>query len=234
MVDIHCHILPDIDDGPADLETSVAMCRIAASDGIRTIVATPHVNTTLYPVAEITRRVEQLNSQLQKNNIPVEILPGADVSSLIDPALLKAYTINATRYILIEFPHTHLPRNAREIVFNFTINGFWPIITHPERNPSIMQDPNLLEQLVDANGLVQITADSLTGIFGMDIEECARFLLRKKMVHFIATDAHSDDYRKPILSKALEVAGKIIGREQAINLVTVNPTSVIKGEAINA
>lgn len=234
MIDIHCHILPGIDDGATDLECALAMCRIAAADGIRKIVATPHINTTLTPAGEITDRIAQLNDQLTAGGLPLEILAGADVSARIDPALLSPYAINGTNYILIEFPHTHLPRNAGEIVFQFTINGFRPIITHPERNPSILQDPRLLFALTDAGCLVQITASSLTGEFGLGIEECARYLVKKKVVHFLATDAHSPDYRRPVLSEALEKAGKLIGREQAARLVTTNPTAVLAGEPINA
>lgn len=233
MIDIHCHILPGIDDGPKDIRESVAMARIAAEDGIKKIVATPHLKTDIYPPTEITDRVVQLNERVAKEGIDIEILPGADVSVLLDPSLLKAYCINKTDYILVEFPHTHLPSNSLDLLFNFSVNGFVPIITHPERNISIMQNPELLFQLLDANALVQITASSIAGGFGPEIQECSLYLLKKGVVDIIATDAHSSEWRRPNLTKGLDVAERIIGKEKALQLVTINPGAVIAGEPID-
>lgn len=232
MIDIHCHILPGIDDGPSDIEESVEMARMAARDGITKIVATPHLKQEVYHSAEITIRVRQLNSRLKKDNIPVTILPGADVFALLDPRLLFEFSINHTNYILIEFPHSHLPKTAKEILYRLVINGFRPIITHPERNPSILRNPDLLFHLLDGNSFVQITAGSLTGGFGRNEQECARYLLKKGVVDFIASDAHGVEYRPPVLSHALEAAAKIIGRKEAEKLVFANPEAVVEGKRL--
>ncbi len=130
MIDIHCHILPGIDDGPSGIGESIQMARIAAEDGITTIVATPHVKDTVHPVSAIKKGVADLNRHLQALDIPVKVLPGADVNAFLNPSLIKDYTIGETNYILIEFPHTHIPQNAKDILFNISLQGLLPIITH--------------------------------------------------------------------------------------------------------
>lgn len=232
MIDIHCHILPEIDDGPSDMFESIEMSRIAAMDGISTVVATPHIKNRLYPAELIGGKVAELNNRIAGEGISLEVLQGADVNALIDPGLLKSYTINGTGYVLIEFPHSHLPANAREIIFRLIVDGFQPILTHPERNGSVLRDPSLLFRLVESGILVQITADSLSGGFGPEVQRCAIFLLEKGVVSFIASDAHSSIGRRPELSGGLKVAEKILGRERAWKLVSTNPEAVISGVTV--
>jgi len=234
LIDIHCHILPGIDDGPADIVESVEMARTAYRDGITMIVATPHISEKLLPAGEIAAGVDALNHRLRDQHIPVTVLRGADVNAFIDPALLANYVVQGTNYILVEFPHSHLPIRARSILFNMTVQGFRPIITHPERNPSIIGNPGLLLDLLDSNSLVQITADSLTGEFGAEAQQCAFYLLERGVVSLIATDAHSNSWRRPILSQGLRVAGDRIGGERASKLVTENPQAVISGSPLYA
>lgn len=173
-----------------------------------------------------------LNGRLAREEIPVTVLGGGDVSSLFLPPDPTPYTLHNGPYILIEFPHSHLPANAGELLFNLSISGFIPIITHPERNLGVVRKPERLLDLIDSNIKVQLTADSLTGLFGKDVAACARFLLKKKIVHFLATDAHSPDYRRPILTKGLKIAGQILGKEEALKLVTTNPAAVIEGRRL--
>jgi protein-tyrosine phosphatase len=232
MIDLHCHILPGIDDGPVDMQTSIDMARIAAEDGIETIVATPHIKDILHSTFKLGALVFRLNNHLEHQNIPVNVLLGADVFALLNPSCLKDYTINNSRYILIEFPHNYLPSNSKEILFALAMQGFCPIITHPERNLAIMKKVDLLLDMLHSNVLVQITAGSLTGEFGRDEQACANYLLQKDAVHFIATDAHSTDIRRPVLSDGLKRAEKIIGKERAKKLVCDNPGAVLKDESI--
>jgi len=234
VIDIHCHILPGIDDGPSDMKESIQMAEIAAGDGITKIVATPHIKNTLHPVSSIRNSIAQLNKRLVDLGISIEIIQGADVNAMLDVSLLKGYTINNTHYILVEFPHSHLPNSMREVLFKMMVQGYHPIITHPERNVSVLKDPRVLFELINGGVLAQITADSITGTFGVDIQECSRYLLKKNMIRFIATDAHSSHHRKPILSQGLKAAEKIIGKEEARRLVTVNPETVIEGRSLRA
>ncbi len=233
MIDLHCHILAAIDDGPAGMEQSIAMARIAAADGISRIAATPHIKNTLHPPDIIRKGVARLNAALAERRISVEIVPGAEVYAVLDPLLLDGYRLNNSRYILIEFPHTHLPRTAGSLLFQLAARGFKPIIGHPERNPSIIRNPDLLLNLLDSNVLAQITAGSLTGDFGPRVMECACYLLEQGAVSFLGTDAHSLKHRPPILSKGVNIAAGIIGRQKAMALVTSNPEAVLTGKPVS-
>jgi protein-tyrosine phosphatase len=230
MIDLHCHILPGIDDGAKSAKESVRMARVAAKDGITHIVATPHIRDTLHPVNFLKQYVTKFNEALLKWQIPVEILYGADVYAMLPPKQVRRYAINNTQYILIEFPYTHIPANATDILFNFKMQDLVPIITHPERIPSVIRNPETLFPLLSGDVYVQITADSLTGNFGEQIQECAFYLLQKGGGHFIASDAHSATVRGPVLSEAVKVAGKIVGKEKARMLVEDNPLAVISGK----
>jgi protein-tyrosine phosphatase len=209
------------------------MAMIAAANGITRIVATPHVTELREEdLVRFADGIKNLKACLEERAIPVELLGGAEVSAFLDPARLKDYTINKTRYILIEFPRTHTPKKANEIVFNFVVAGYRPIIVHPERNSSVIRDPGILFDMVDSGGLVQITADSLTGRFGPNEQACAAYILRKGLVSFMSSDAHSANGRPPVLSKGLEMASSIIGKKRALALVTVNPEAVIRGKQL--
>ena len=232
MIDIHCHILHGIDDGPQSIEESTGMAKVALLDGITTIVATPHIKNTLIPPELIQEKIDELKRRLALDNIPVGILKGADVNAAISPAFLNNYTINGTKYILFEFPHTHIPVNARDLIFKAVTSGLHPIITHPERNPSIIKNPQLIADLAASGAFVQITAGSLTGDFGLDAKHCAIHLLKLRVVNFIATDAHSTSLRRPVLSEGLKVAEKILGADNACRLVMENPESVINGRPL--
>ena len=233
MIDLHCHILPGIDDGAKNAKESVSMARVAAKDGITHIVATPHIRETLHPVNFLKQYVTKFNEALQKLQVPVEILYGADVYAMLLPKEVRRYAINNTQYILIEFPYTHIPANASDILFNFKMQNLIPIITHPERIPSVIRNPETLFSLLSRDVYVQVTADSLTGNFGEQIQECAFYLLQKGAVHFIASDAHSATVRRPVLSEAVKVAEKIVGKEEARKLVEDNPLAVISGKHIH-
>jgi len=230
VIDIHCHILPQIDDGPSDIAESIEMAKIASHDGISAIVASPHVKERLYPANVIKENISLLNARLADLGIPITILFGAEVNAVLDAGYMRDYAIEGTNYILLEFPHTHLPKNAKSILFNMVLKGFNPIITHPERNPSIINNPDLLLNLLDANIFVQITAGSLAGDFGKDSRECAAYLLKEGAVTFIASDAHSANGRRPTLTPGLKIAEKIIGKEEAFHLVKTNPEAMLKSK----
>jgi len=230
MIDIHCHILPGIDDdGPPRLEDVLEMARIAAEDGIDQIVATPHVKETFHPPERIRDLVASFKDALRANAIQLEVFAGAEVGSMLNASLLPDYTLNGSNYVLLEFPHSHLPQNAVEIVFNAVLAGLVPIVPHPERNPSVVRRPDLLRDLVGAGALTQVTAGSLVGDFGPEAKACGQYLLENGLVHFLATDAHSTVRRRPVLSSGVKAAAKIIGEAAARRLVTDNPAAVVAG-----
>ena len=196
MIDLHCHILPGIDDGVSDIGEAVEMARIAAADGISKIVASPHIGgQTLTWKTEnghlseiIDEKIGHLKRSLSAEGIPVEIIRGGEVSAFLPPQTCELFTINGTAYLIVEFPHTHLPVNSRDGIFAMVVYGLRPIIAHPERNPSVIQNPEKLRELVQSGALVQITAASLTGEFGLESQACAIYLLQQQMVSFIASD----------------------------------------------
>jgi len=233
MIDLHCHILPSMDDGSSSMEESLAMARVAVADGIRTIVATPHVKNDIPAPDLIAEKIDALTSVLRQEGLCLDILSGGDVASVLPVDIVSRYTINRTDYILLEFPHSHLPANAEQTIFEWQLAGLHPIITHPERNPSILKHPENLKRLVEAGALVQVTASSLAGDFGVDPKACACHLITSGLVHFLASDGHSSQYRLPRLSEGLRVAGQLIGKEAATKLVEDNPAAVISGRRLD-
>jgi protein-tyrosine phosphatase len=239
MIDIHCHILPGIDDGAKDLQETLEMGKIAVADGITTIVATPHQQNGVYHNSSevILKNVETVTLALNSARIALEILPGADVYIDVKTAekIIRGdlMTINNTgRYFLLEFPAHTVPPNIDKIIFNLLLKNIIPILTHPERIIEVQENPNQVYELVLMGVFSQITAMSLTGGFGRQAEKCAKTLLKHNLAHIIASDAHSVDSRPPVLSEAVQVASRIVGKEYATDMVTTFPHHVIKGESI--
>ena len=236
MIDIHAHILPSIDDGPETIEESIELCKVAEEDGIKTIVATPHSKDGVYETksVEILKAVDTLNSQLKENRIDVKILPGAEIH--ISEGLVESIkngdvlTINnGGKFILFELPFVFIPPGTDKFIFNLKSNGIVPIIAHAERITAFQRKPELVDQLVKIGARVQINAHCLTKRAIPGERKCAEWLLKNRLVHFIASDVHSLNGRPPILSKALKNATRIIGEEGARALVYRNPELIING-----
>lgn len=232
MTDLHCHIIPGMDDGPSEMSESIEMARIAYADGIRRIVATPHVHNTDATPQSIRNAADALSAELRAQRVDVEILAGADVNVSLDPQLLGGYTINGSRYILIEFPHSHLPGNAADYVFALRSKGYVPVVTHPERNGTVLNDPVAVEGLVQSGALVQLTADSIVGNFGRDIEYCAHHLIRRGLCHVIASDAHSAGRRAPAIYDAFRMAASITGKTRALRMVVDTPEAIVNDQEV--
>lgn len=227
MIDIHCHILPEMDDGPETLETSLKMASMAAEDGIRAIIATPHTDGIRVNCESVRAGVDHLNRALQQHGVTLHILPGYEIPFHLVTALAHTHTLAKSNYLLIEFPHMYVPGDALTTISRLTGQGFIPVIAHPERNGGILRNPDLMEPLMEAGALSQLTASSITGDLGPDIQRCAHYLLRKNLVHFIATDSHSPSFRAPVLQKAHAVAVKLLGRAKADHLTTGNPEKIV-------
>jgi len=237
IIDLHCHILPGFDDGPQTMEESIRMCRIAYQDGIRTIVATPHTLNGVYQNGRLTtlNKVEELNSELRTyhSELTLRILPGSDVH-LCEATLEKvhqneALTIgDAGKYILIEFPPHAIPFQAERILFQLLARGLTPVISHPERNLEIGTRPGRYYEMIKMGCLGQVTAMSLTGDFGPKVKQWAENLLKHRLVHLIASDAHSGDGRPPILSAAVKAAARVVGKEEAMRMVNEHPKAILE------
>lgn len=241
MIDLHCHILPGLDDGAADIRESLGMAHLALGDGVDTVVATPHTLDGMYlnTREEICRAVESLRNELSRQKMDLRICPGADVH--LCPGLLqkieegKALTLNDTgRYMLLELPPQTIPDRVRDEVFALKLNGITPIITHPERHPVIQRDLQVLHELICAGALGQVTAMSITGDFGLPVLACARAMLELRLIHVIASDGHSPKIRPPLLSRALDAAEEILGNaEEAEQMVANTPAAILSGGPVD-
>ena len=239
MIDIHCHILPNMDDGPETLDETLEMCRMALADGTTTIVATPHQQDGIHNTSAdaILKNVHSVAALLKRSNLNLELLPGADVRVDVDTGEKigqgEILSLNNTkRYFLLEFPAHTIPPNMDRLIFNLLLKNIVPILTHPERIFEVQENPNRVYELVSMGVLSQITAMSVTGEFGSRARKCARMLLKHNLVHIIASDAHSADYRPPILSNAVKAVSRLLGEERAMDMVTTIPSQIIRGEPI--
>ncbi len=233
MIDLHCHLLPGIDDGPSELAASLAMARIAADDGIRTIACTPHIYPGLFEndSAGIVARVRDLQHRLQAEGIALELVVGADAH--LTPELLgrlqagTAPTLAGGRYFLLEPPHTVAPPRFAEAVFDFTSAGFVPVITHPERLTWIRQHYAAFAAMVRSGAWMQVTAGSLCGRFGKEAQYIGQKMLDDGFVHILATDAHDPRRRRPLLAEGRRAAEKRVGADEALRLVVERPQAVL-------
>lgn len=233
MIDLHCHILPGIDDGAPDLDTALAMATIAVSDGIEVLACTPHIYPGLYEnhQAGIRQSMEALQSALEQAGIPLKLVIGADVH--MDPNLLNGLrdgripSLNGSRYFLFEPPHHIAPVRLEESLFGLMVAGYVPILTHPERLTWIGDHYEKMIDLAKRGVWMQLTAASVTGRFGRSAQHFAMKMLDDGIVHILATDAHHARKRPPILSEARRMVADRLGVAEANNMVLVRPRGVL-------
>ena len=233
MIDIHCHILPEVDDGPKSWEMAEAMCRMAADDGIEHLVATPHSNDRYFYDRQYLSTL--LQSLRQRVGPRPALSLGCDFHLSYDnmQAALRTpekFCIGESRYLLVEFSNFSIPQQVDDWFTQVQQRGITPIITHPERNPILQQDPQRILKWVELGCAVQVTASVFTGFWGPRPREIADWLLKKEALHFLSTDAHDTKRRVPILSEARKVIAKDFGEELAQSLVESNPGAVLKNE----
>jgi protein-tyrosine phosphatase len=233
MIDLHCHLLPGIDDGAPDEATSLEMARIAVADGIRTTACTPHIYPGLYEndAVDIKRRVMALQQRLLDEGIELNLTLGADAH--LTPELLgrlragTAPSLAGGRYFLLEPPHTVAPPRFSESMFAFVGAGYVPVLTHPERLTWIRGHYDVFVALVKSGVWMQVTAGSLNGRFGKDARYFGEKMLDDGLVHVLATDAHSARHRAPLLAEGREAAVKRVGAAEADRLVVERPQAIL-------
>lgn len=233
MIDLHCHILPGIDDGAPDLETALAMARRAVEDGIRVTACTPHIMPGYYENTGpgIRQAVAALQAELDSRDIPLRLTTGADVHLV--PALVpgltsgEMLTLGDSRYFLFEPPHNVAPPRMADSVFDVMSAGYHPVITHPERLRWIEDHYPLMRQLAGAGAWMQLTAGSVTGRFGKRALYWSERMLDEGLVHILATDAHNMRGRSPVLSEAVEAVGRRLGEAAALDMVVTRPQAVL-------
>lgn len=219
LVDIHCHILPGIDDGSKDWETSIKLAHAAVKDGITHAVVTPHTLNGRYlnHKKDVIKLTAEYQKRLKDENIPLTVFPGQEVrisgdlpQALDDDDIL--FLDEDGRYMLLEFPSDDVPSYAKNMIFKIMQRGITPIIVHPERNSRILKEPVILQELIEQGCLVQITASSYIGTFGKDIEEMSRRFIEAGQCSCFASDAHDLPKRQYEYSEALEKLSNEFGQ----------------------
>ncbi len=235
MVDIHCHILPETDDGADSWETAVEMCRMAADDGIEHIVATPHANTEY--AYDRARHEATLTQLREAAGAKPALSLGCDFHlsfENLQDALVRPeqYCIGNTRYLLVELSDFMMPRYVGETFARLLDAGLTPILTHPERNMMLQRNPAMIVEWADQGCVIQVTASSLTGRWGKQAASITHWLLQCHALHVLATDAHNLDSRPPVLSQARDLIAQTYSRELGDVLVNHNPRAIITGAAL--
>lgn len=235
MVDIHSHILPEVDDGPTSWDVCVNMCRTAAADGITHMVATPHANDRYhYDRTYLEGLLAHLRALVGDSP---KLSLGCDFHLSIDNlqdayANPARYAIEGTRYVLVEFSNYAVPQGITDSLLKLGDVGLTPILTHPERNPILRESLQRVVEWADQGFVVQMTGSALTGFWGERVRRAALWLLQRQAVHVLATDAHDTEKRVPILSTSRDAATEICGEEVANALVEANPYAIVSNQPL--
>jgi protein-tyrosine phosphatase len=232
VIDLHCHVLAGIDDGPETIEGSVGLARAAAAAGTHTIVATPHVSWN-YPndAPTIARLVGEANAAFAAAGLTLDVVPGAEIAITrvadLAPGELSALALGIGPWLMIECPFTSVAVGVDTLLLDLQDQGHRIVLAHPERCPIFHRDPRMLEMLVEAGVLTSITAGALVGRFGGTVQRFAHGLVEGEMVHNVASDAHDCDQRRPGIAAELEQSG--LG-SLADWLTDSVPTAILRGE----
>ena len=238
MVDLHCHILPGLDDGAIDEEASLEMMRLAVAEGISVIAGTPHHRNGKYltECESILAGVERLNELAKLHELPLTIVPGQEIRLYgeieADHQEQKIMPLGGkSRYILIEFSNSHIPHFTERLFSNLQALGLQPIIVHPERNSEFLARPEKLIQMIEKGALVQVTASSLTGHFGKEIQKFSHQLIDADAVHVIASDAHNVTSRGFHMKAAKELLEKKYGSDY-VDFLMRNAEDILENKLV--
>jgi protein-tyrosine phosphatase len=236
MIDLHCHLLPAIDDGAQTMDEALELARIAVADGITHSVMTPHVHPGRYEnrLSNIEAACETFREALREAAIPLKISAGGEVrisAEIIDMleqgSLPLMHSEEGEKTLLLEFPHDRIIPGTENLIVFLLEQGITPMVAHPERNKDVMRNPKAINPFVEAGCLLQLTAASVAGDFGRPPKKCAEQLLK---VHaesiLLATDAHNSQYRPPKLEPGRKAAEKLVGESTSWEMVTTRPAKI--------
>jgi len=242
MIDIHSHILPGVDDGAQTVEESINILKLAESEGIKAMVATPHIKPAIFFRKEnlaankisFNTKFKLLQEHIKNNDIKIKVYRGGEI--YFDPLIKdklkqhkKILTINNSDYFLLEFPMNFVHHGVKQFIFDIMTMGFIPIIVHPEKNQMFQNNLSLLFQLLSVGALCQLDAASFTGVFSQASKATALKLIKNNMVHIIATDCHDIINRPPVFSFLYKIL-KSIGREKIDMYINDIPEAILKNE----
>lgn len=235
MIDLHCHLLPGLDDGPRTVEQALRLCRMAVEDGITHAIVTPHIHPGRWENTrqDILEALRLLKRALAEEGIPLRLGCAAEVR-LTDQIMRQVTSgdipfygeSGGYRIMLLEFPHGAIVPGSDKLVHWLMARGIRPLIAHPERNKQVMRDPGRLKPLIDAGCWLQVTAGSVVGGFGQRARKIARALLSEDVVTVVASDAHNHRSRPPQLSPAFTSIASEYGQERALRLMRDTPCAI--------
>ncbi len=235
MIDLHCHLLPGIDDGPDTLDESLALAKLAVANGITGAVVTPHIHIGRYDntLASISDNYQQFKAELDKQSIPLKLGMAAEVR--IGFEMMQMFSngqlpflgeLNNNKVLLVEFPHSHIPPGSEKLMGWLLDRGICPMIAHPERNKSIIRDLQKIAPFVEMGCCLQVTAGSVVGDFGQFAKERAVQMLESGWVTILASDAHNIKSRPPALEPGRAAAAKIVGEGESRRMVYDIPNRI--------
>lgn len=237
MVDIHCHILPGLDDGARDIEESIKMAKMAVNDGITDVIATPHTHNGIYLNCfdTVLESATLLQAELEREKIPLNIHTGAEIHihaelcANLQQKMLS--TQGDTAYVLVELPSSSIPIFTDKVLSRLVKENFIPIIAHPERNLIIRNNPVLLIGWLRQGIIIQITAGSLLGSWGIKVKEFSRQLIKRGFVQVLASDGHNAAKRRVELDKAYRRLEKWFGFKTLLQLQS-NALAILHGDKV--
>ena len=239
MIDMHIHIIPGVDDGSRNLEMSLAMARLAYETGVDYMIATPHSYPGVYENYagdRLEAKYHSLKEAIRAQEIPVHLFRGMEIFGTEDTVSLlnekKLWTLNHTKYILIEFGFHEEPEYVNGILQDCADAGYKPIVAHPARYSFVQDDPQLIFEWVNKGYGIQVNKGSLLGVNGKRCRECAESLLRHGLVHCIASDAHRMGWREPDMDKITRLLEKDYGEEYTYMLLEENPGRILDGRSL--
>jgi protein-tyrosine phosphatase len=239
VIDLHCHLLPGIDDGPETPAETLRLCRLAVADGITHAVVTPHIHPGrwLNTKESIAKACRKLQRALLKRDIPLKVGYAAEVR-LTDEIMQQVENddipfygeVDGYQIMLLEFPHGQIIPGSDKLVQWLLARNIRPLIAHPERNKQVMKDPSQLAPFIEAGCWLQLTAGSVTGSFGERAQTIARQLLDEDVVAVLASDGHNSGARRPVLAEAFEYISEHYGEGRAKRLMLHNPAAIVAGQ----
>lgn len=243
MIDLHCHLLPGIDDGARDLAEALRLAQMAVADGITHCVATPHIHPGRYPntLATIGEAFDGLKKALAAESIPLQLGMAAEIRLSEDIlAMVTEQQVpflgdwDGEKVLLLELPHSHIPPGVEQLIRWLQKRNIRPMIAHPERNKDILRDLDKVTPLARLGCLFQVTAGAVAGHFGEGAMQRAHELLQRDLVTILATDAHHEERRPPVLETGRRAAESLVGESKSWELVRENPARIAACHFLNA
>jgi protein-tyrosine phosphatase len=237
-IDIHCHILPGVDDGSPDIETSLAMLKTAISEGTKGMILTPHHKPMHHNVRpdHLIEYTAQLMDRAHEKGINVQLFPGNEIyysdSTVKELESGRASTLAGSEYVLIEFHPTDMYKTIHNALYAVQSAGYMPILAHVERYADMAKHVKYVDELLDMGIYIQVNANSVMGKYGLGIRHFTRELLKRDMVHFVATDAHDNGSRAPHLLDCRDYVEGKFGEQYALKIFHDNAMKVLRNEVI--